>query len=164
MDKFTDRQIERVMNWLNGYCKNESKTLADRFKEAFQQDTIEKALKIVYIAHPVAGDVKGNTEKIIAILRHINLNHDHVIPFAPYIGDVLALNDNQPIERVLGIRNCLATINSGIIDELWIYGPRISGGMHTEIDHAYELGIPIIVMDPKTEVPIHLRVIMKKGY
>lgn len=40
-------------------------------------------MKTAYIAHPVSGDVKGNVEKIIAIVRHINLTEPDIVPFVP---------------------------------------------------------------------------------
>jgi hypothetical protein len=121
-------------------------------------------MKIAYICHPIAGDVHGNIEKILNIIKDINLTRDNVVPFAPYIPDILALDDNIPEQRDRGIKNDIALLRCGFVDELWVYGPRISGGMQAEIDLAYELGISIRVMDPKTEIPIHLRPIMNIGY
>lgn len=121
-------------------------------------------MKIVYIAHPIAGDVMGNTEKILDIVRNINLTRSDVVPFAPYLVDVLAMDDNKVEERERGIQNDIAILKSGMVSEMWVYGTRISGGMQAEIDLAYENNIPILVMDPETDVPIHLRQLMNIGY
>jgi len=121
-------------------------------------------MKIVYIAHPISGDIMGNTNRIIQIVHDINLTRLDVVPFAPYLVDVLAMDDNDPQQRSRGIENDIAILKSGAVNELWIYGPKISGGMEAEIDLAYALGIPILVMDPTTEVPVHLRMIMNIGY
>jgi hypothetical protein len=165
MEKLTGKQIERILNWLNSYDHIKDTALPVRFKEAFGREAILLQEKIVYIAHPVAGDVMKNIEKILEIVRQINLTRKDVIPFAPYLQDLLALEDDRPEERAIGIRNSIAVIKSGIIDELWIYGPTISGGMRGEIDLAYELDIPIILMDKETVVtPVEFKSIMNIGY
>lgn len=164
MDRLTGKQIERILNFLNSYDHIKETDLPVRFREKFGRDAISIREKIVYIAHPVAGDISGNMQRIVKILRDINLSGKDVVPFAPYLQDLLALDDNKPAERAIGIRNGIAILKSGIIDELWIYGPCISGGMKAEIDLAYELNIPIIIMDPETTIPPELRVIMNEGY
>jgi hypothetical protein len=121
-------------------------------------------MKIAYIAHPIAGDVKGNIKKIIKIVRDINLTKPDVVPFAPYIADVLALDDNKPEERTIGIRNCIKILSSGIISEVWVYGPRISGGMKIELNLALKKGIPVWFMDPNTPFPVELEAFVYIGY
>lgn len=103
-------------------------------------------MKVAYIAHPVSGDVKGNIAKIIAIVREINLTEPDVIPFVPYLADLYALDDNNPAERQRGIKNDIALLKRGFIDELRLYGNRISNGMRAEIDLAEEMDIPVLGM------------------
>lgn len=95
-------------------------------------------MKIAYIAHPVSGDVKGNIEKIISICRKINLEEPETVPFVPYLSDLYALNDDISTERDRGIKNGIHLLNSGFIDELRLYGNRISNGMQHEIKSAEE--------------------------
>lgn len=121
-------------------------------------------MKIVYICHPVSGDVMGNIEKIMKIIRDINLSRSDVVPFAPYLGDLLSLDDNKPEERDRGILNDIAILKSGIVSELWIYGPKISGGMRAEIDLAMDLEIPVVVMDPSMIIPNEIIMLMQRGY
>ena len=104
--------------------------------------------KLVYIAHPVSGNIKSNLESIIKIGRDINLNDSNVIPFVPYFFDLQCLDDNIPNERNKGIENNSHYFNSSIIDELWLYGKTISRGMNEEIKLALKNDIPVI---PKTE-------------
>lgn len=40
--------------------------------------------KIVYIAHPISGNIKENLADLIRIIRVINLTQDDVTPLAPY--------------------------------------------------------------------------------
>jgi hypothetical protein len=42
-------------------------------------------MKIVYIAHPISGDIKGNLEKIRLIVRGLNLENIDIVPFAPVL-------------------------------------------------------------------------------
>ncbi len=106
--------------------------------------------KTVYPAHPIGGDVPGNLLKIKAIVRELHLG-GMVQPVAPYIADCDGiLDDNVPGERALGIatdhENCLR----GMIDEVWLYGPKISTGMHHEVLFAWDLGIPVFAKTAQT--------------
>lgn len=101
-------------------------------------------MKVCYIAHPISGDIPGNLEKIRQIARNINLQRNDVVPFAPYWLDCHALDDNNPEERARGIRNDHELFSRNFIDELWLYGTRISAGMQAEIEHAHSLNIPVV--------------------
>ena len=105
-------------------------------------------MRIAYIAHPISGDISGNLEKIRQIVREINLNEPDVVPFAPYWLDCHALDDNIPEERERGIKNGLRLFQAGIIDEVRLYGDRISNGMKAEIEMAESLGIPVVNHSP----------------
>lgn len=99
--------------------------------------------KIVYLAHPIGGDVMGNIKKLTKIVREINLTHPDVVPFVPYLADVLSLDDKKPSERERGINNVIAILTSGVVDELWVCGSTISAGMKAEIALAFDLNIPV---------------------
>lgn len=105
-------------------------------------------MKVVYIAHPVSGDVEGNIEKLKVICREINLSHKDVLPFVPYCMDILCLDDSNKSERKIGIENNTHHLTSGFIDELWLYGDHISNGMLAEI---YICKNEFIKVVPKTE-------------
>ena len=107
-------------------------------------------MHIVYICHPISGDVKGNLDKIAKIARRINLKEKNIVPIAPYFLDCCALSDDVPKERAKGIANNKYLIERGIIDELRIYGTKITNGMIEEIELAHELGIPVFPMTAKT--------------
>lgn len=101
-------------------------------------------MKMVYIAHPISGDIAGNLEKIRTIVRQINIEQPNVVPFAPYWLDCHALDDTNPVERQRGINNDGEYFRRLVMDEVWLCGDRISNGMQAEIDLANELGIPVI--------------------
>lgn len=97
--------------------------------------------KIVYIAHPIGGDVKNNIQKVKSIFKQLSLENK-VIPFAPYLTAVETLEDSDPLQRSIGFEQNKAFFYRGIIDELWVYG--ISNGVNQEIEWAKELGIKVI--------------------
>lgn len=101
-------------------------------------------MKIAYICHPISGDIQGNMEKVRQIVRHINLTERRVVPFAPYMVDLLALDDNVPAERARGIYNDYEYFRRGMIDEVRVYGEIVSKGMQGEIDLARKMDIPVI--------------------
>ena len=108
-------------------------------------------MRIAYIAHPIGGDVENNLEKIREIVRRINLEEPEVVPFAPYWLDCHALDDNCPVERARGIKNDQEIMERGFIDEVRLYGNRISTGMSHEVDLAIELGIKVVAMTEATK-------------
>ena len=106
--------------------------------------------KIVYIAHPIGGAVQENLESIRKIVREINLTMPDVTPFAPYWLDCHALDDNIPAERERGIENDVELLSRGFVDEIWLFGNRISAGMRAEILLCNKLGIACIAKTPET--------------
>ncbi len=112
-------------------------------------------MKIVYIAHPISGDIKSNLESIRKIVREINLNDHDVVPFAPYWLDCHALDDQIQEERERGIKNDIELFNRGFIDEVWLYGNRISSGMMAEIELSQKLGIPVFAKERGVEIELN---------
>ena len=107
-------------------------------------------MRIIYIAHPIGGDVENNLASLRRIIRSINANEPHTVPFCPYYADVVSLNDNDPAQRARGLRNDMAILSRvGMVDELRLYGDTISEGMRQEIDQAYYMGIPIVCSSPE---------------
>ena len=100
-------------------------------------------MKIVYIAHPISGNIKNNLKKVKEIVRGINMQMPDILPFAHYVVDCLALDDDIPEERERGIKNDIALLKAGFINELWLYGSYVTKGMRHEINLANELGIPV---------------------
>lgn len=108
-------------------------------------------MKVAYIAHPIGGSVKKNLKKIIKIAKEININEPEVVPFAPYYLDCLCMDDDNPEERKRGIKNNIYLLETGIVDELRLYGNRISKGMHEEILIALREHIEIKCMTSETK-------------
>lgn len=108
-------------------------------------------MKVVYIAHPIGGDVENNIKKVIAICRDVNLTELNVIPFVPYLSDLYALDDSKPEERERGLKNGLFLLKRSFIDEIWLYGDRISNGMRHEINISIMCGIKVVCKTIETQ-------------
>lgn len=97
--------------------------------------------KTIYIAHAISGDVENNIEKVKKIVRDLNLKKE-VHPFAPYLVDLMVLNDDDFKEREIGFSNNKIFFDKGVIDEVWCFG-KISKGMSIEIQWAKDLKINV---------------------
>jgi hypothetical protein len=120
---------------------------------------------VAYIAHPISGDIEGNIRKVKAILREINLTEPEVVPFAPYLVDLGVLDDSIPEERARGIKNDHEFFNRKFIDEIWLYGDRISSGMWEEIKLADKLAVKVVPKTQATQLDLltqTLRLIIEK--
>jgi hypothetical protein len=101
--------------------------------------------RICYIAHAIGGpDMEKNISDLKRILKRINLEQPDVVPFCPYLADVMSLNDNNAYHRALGIANDRVVLQSGIIHELWLTGSSISSGMKSEIIIAEQQKIKVV--------------------
>jgi hypothetical protein len=100
-------------------------------------------MKIVYIAHPISGDIEANLSDLRRIIRRINSESPRVVPLCSYYADIVSLDDNDPKDRERGMSNAKEVLRSGAVDEMWLTGDRMSSGMREEIDVAEEQGIPV---------------------
>ena len=107
-------------------------------------------MRIVYIAHPIGGNVEENLTSLRRIIRGINSYEPHTVPFCPYYADVVSLNDNDPEQRARGLKNDIEILSRpGMVDELRLYGENITLGMRLEIETAHIMGIPIVCSTQK---------------
>lgn len=106
------------------------------------------AKKTVFIAHPISGDVKGNIEKVLKICAQVHSKN--VIPVAPYLVSLHYLDDNVEEDRGLGIEANHECFRRRYVDELWLFGNRISNGMRQEILLAWQIDIPILAKTEET--------------
>lgn len=107
--------------------------------------------KIVYVAHPISGDVLQNLRDIQMHYQLISAK-DEVIPFVPYYATVMSLDDSDQFQRQKGFSHNEAIFKAGIIDEVWLFGDKISSGMKQEIIWANELNIPVISKSKGTKI------------
>ena len=106
-------------------------------------------MKTVFIGHPVSGDIEGNVKKILAICDEVHTQD--VVPVAPYLVSLQYLDDGVIEDRELGIEANLECFRRHFVDELWLYGDRISDGMKREIVEARQCGIPVIAKTDGTK-------------
>jgi hypothetical protein len=95
-------------------------------------------VKVVYIAHPLRGNVKENVEQVTAICKAI-AEEGKVIPFSPIhaFGFMSAEGDQTKV-----MRYCLSML--GKVNELWVFGNwSESEGCKIEIAYARIFKIPI---------------------
>lgn len=112
-------------------------------------------MKVVYICHPIGGAVRANIKLILQIVKRLNLDENpSVVPYAPYLADVLAMDDSNDKHRAKGLANSAELFARRVIDEVWVYGNSITDGMHTEIVWAKAVEIPVISKSEK--IPQHL--------
>lgn len=109
---------------------------------------IEKRVKTVFIAHPIAGDIEGNVKKVLEICEKIH--SEKIIPVAPYLVSLQYLDDTIIEDRELGILANTECFKRRYVDELWLYGDRISSGMKHEVILAFHFGIKVRAKTPET--------------
>lgn len=98
-------------------------------------------MKKVYIAHPLRGDVEGNTRKATKICQELT-REGNVIPFSP----LHAFNFLDPKGDQSVAMNCCYTLLKSC-DELWLHGNwKNSEGCKLELIFATEHGIPVKVV------------------
>ena len=98
--------------------------------------------KTVFIGHPISGDVRGNVTKVLKICEEVH--SQDVIPVAPYLVSLQYLDDGVIDDRRLGMEANHECFRRRYVDELWLFGDKISSGMHEEVLLAREFGIRIV--------------------
>ena len=99
------------------------------------------SISVVYLAHPVSGDVTGNLAEARLWVRHLEENNPNIAIVASWITECEVWDDAKPEERAAGLRRDMAVLAK--CDELWLVGPRISEGMQMEKTFAEAKGIPV---------------------
>lgn len=109
---------------------------------------------IIYVAHPIGGDVLGNIQLVEIECSKIFSDRPEVVPIAPYLFALKFLDDNNPSDRLRGVMMNKEYFTRGFIDELWLFGSRLSAGMWEEVQWARELGIPVVPMTDETHLDL----------
>ncbi len=91
---------------------------------------------IVYICSPFSGNVDENAENARRYSRFA-LDEGY-IPIAPHLLFPQFLNDNDMIEREMGIH--FGNVLMSHCAEVWVFGEYISSGMSAEIERAKRKG------------------------
>jgi hypothetical protein len=107
---------------------------------------------IVYVAHPIGGDVANNVKSVLQLLKE--LHTETCTPVAPYLVCLQYLDDASPADRAKGIRANSHVFTRRFIDLLLLCGPKISTGMTGEVRLALQHGIPIKCHNPALVAPL----------
>lgn len=108
--------------------------------------------KMVYLAHPVNGDVDQNLARARAWLKFLEACNPEVLFVSQWILGVELWDDSNPVQRELGLLRCLAQVER--CDEIWLVGLRVSDGMTREADHACAYGVTVVdLTGPDSEEP-----------
>lgn len=99
---------------------------------------------IIYVAHPVSGDVRGNVDKVCEWLRWLTAADPSRIYIAPWVGEVIAHFDMDPIpaafyDRVLSDDEEVVRKLDGIL----LSGGKMSTGMKRELAACWDEGKPV---------------------
>jgi hypothetical protein len=94
---------------------------------------------LVYVCSPFAGDVARNTENARRYCRFAV--RQGAIPFAPHLLYPQFMDDGNREERGLALLFGIVWLCK--MDEVWVFGERVSEGMRREIRKARDKGIPI---------------------
>jgi len=102
-------------------------------------------MKLIYLAHPVAGDVPGNLKKARAWMKLIQNHTGHAV-MADWITECEIYDDANPEERAAGFQRNFKRLE--ICDEIYIAGEsealKKSRGMKAEFVHASGLKLPAL--------------------
>jgi len=100
-------------------------------------------MKLIYLAHPVSGDVLANVARAKLWLRWLTDSREEpAAVVAPWITEVELWDDDDPEQREAGLRRCLVMVER--CDELWLTGGRVSEGMDRERRHAMKHGLTVV--------------------
>lgn len=101
------------------------------------------ALRLVYVAHPVAGDVTANIARALRWLKWLAAGDPEIAFIAPWIAAIMSgEDDNDPESRARGLRHDCEAVRR--CDGLVLVGGRVSSGMAVESNAAKAAGIPVM--------------------
>jgi hypothetical protein len=107
---------------------------------------------IVYVAHPIGGDVENNAKCVLSLLKA--LHSGTCTPIAPYLVCLQYLDDANPADRAKGIAANALYFQRKVLDLLLLCGPKISTGMTGEVKLALQHNIPIKCHNPALVLPL----------
>lgn len=98
--------------------------------------------RMVYVAHPVGGDVAGNLVRAKAWLKYLEAGNPWTVFVSQWILGCENWNDADPVQRAQGLKRCYAQVER--CDEIWLVGPRVSSGMFLEQWWAQQFGVKVV--------------------
>jgi len=103
---------------------------------------VKASERVIYMAHPVSGDVEANLARARRWLLWIYRTKPGTAVVANWILDCEILDDSNPADRQMGLAHDLAILER--VDAVWLVGGRVSGGMALEAEHAKAHGVRVL--------------------
>lgn len=97
-------------------------------------------MKLVFLAHPVSGDIEGNMKSMKQWARLAV--QEGLVPMAPYFLLTQILDDQIAEERGLGMMMGQAVIE--ICDLVWVCGEHVTAGMTSDLRKARAWNVRVI--------------------
>lgn len=98
--------------------------------------------QLVYIAHPVRGDVQANIARVLRWYRWLTITQPGPVYCIPWLPDVLVFDDAKEVERAAGMARNLVHLQR--CDAIALVGGVLSSGMRAERDEMLRLGRPVV--------------------
>jgi hypothetical protein len=113
-----------------------------------EQETKKTVFKpMVFICSPFAGEVESNICRAQGYCRFAVKKN--VIPFAPHLLFPQFLDDDDKVQRALGLSFGMVFLCKCY--EIWVFGHKITNGMALEIEKAKQRNISIRYFNDKCE-------------
>lgn len=111
------------------------------------------ARKIIYVAHPLRGNIQHNRARIEGIMRDIFETYGDKMTFISPLHNFSYTTPDQGDNDEKTIAQCLHLLNQ--CDELWLYGEwDKSEGCLAEFTRAMHRGINIEFKDPEAQISL----------
>lgn len=91
----------------------------------------------IFVCSPYGSDIENNTKRARAYIETV-IQQGHT-PFAPHLLYPQILDEK--VDRELGMELGLDMLT--VMDEVWVFGDRVTDGMRQEINGAISQGIPV---------------------
>lgn len=141
-------EVNIIDSYLSVYVNTEkyiddiNRDYIDYDLEGYNDNNKKSDILKIYVCSPLRGDIEKNIKKAENHCRFISLKYD-AIPICPHIYFTRFLNDNEDIERQMGMDFGLRLLKD--CDKMFVFDKNgISEGMHKEIEVAESLNIPIV--------------------
>lgn len=110
-----------------------------------------KPMRVIYLCHPVSGDVENNLARARRWVRWIYDTQPGVAVLCMWVIDCEVLDDSNPAHRAVGLEHDFAILER--CDEVWAVGGRLSSGMLMEIEHGLGHNVPFLDLTQLGEEP-----------
>lgn len=112
---------------------------------------------VIYLAHPLGGDVPGNVRNALRWLRFAMETHPDWCVIAPWLAAVASgADDDEPNARVRGLLDAVEIV--GRCDGILLCGGRISSGMQQELDAALARRLAVYDLSHHVTPPAQLSI------